>query len=73
MKNLFKKIDNFIVNKITLKSVLYIVFAISFMNCHSYFVIKYRITNLDNMLMILALNFSTLFWIKIFTEIKNRE
>lgn len=73
MKNLFKKIDNFIVNKITLKSVLYIVLAISFINCHSHFVFKYKITNLDNILMILALNFNTLCWFKIFTEIKNRE
>lgn len=64
MKNLFKKIDNFIENKITLKSFLYIVLSILFMNCYNYFVIKYRITNLDNILMVFALNFSTLCWFK---------
>lgn len=71
MKNLFKKIDNFIVNKITLKSVLYIVLAISFIYCHSYFVIKYKITNLDNMLMMFAINFNTLCWFKVLAEIKD--
>lgn len=66
MKNLFKKIDNFIVNKITLKGVLYIVLSMVFMNCYNYFVFKYKITNLDNILMVFALNFSMLCWIEIF-------
>ena len=53
MKNLFK-------------GVLYIVLSMVFMNCYNYFVFKYKITNLDNILMVFALNFSMLCWIEIF-------
>ena len=73
MRNFFKKIDNFIVNKITLKNVLYLVLSIIFINCYSFFVIKYRINALDNLLMVFALDFSLLCWFKFFTSIKNRE
>lgn len=73
MKNFFNKIDNFIVNKITLKNVLYLILAIIFINCYNFFVLKYRVNSIDNLFMVFALNFSTLCWFKFFMSIKNRE
>lgn len=72
MKDFFKKVDNFIVNKITLKSVLYLILGIIFINCYNFFVLKYRVNSIDNLFMVFSLNFCTLCWFKFFTLIKNR-
>lgn len=71
MKNLLKKIDNFIVNKINFKSILYFILGCIMINCFNYYVLKYRINNLDNILMIFALNLSTLSWFNFYKLIKN--
>lgn len=73
MKDFFKKIDNFIVNKITLKNVLYLILALIFINCYNFFVLKYRVNIIDNLLIVFALDLSIIFSLKFFTSIKNRE
>ena len=70
MKNFIKKIDNFIVNKITLKNILYLILSFLFINCYTFFVLKYRINTLDNLLMVFALDFSLLCWFKFLKSIK---
>lgn len=71
MKNLFKKIDNFIINKINFKSIIYFILGCIMINCFNYYVLKYRINNLDNILMVLALNLSTLSWFNFYKLIKS--
>lgn len=70
MKNLIKKIDDFIVNKITLKNITYLILAFILINCYSFFVVKYKINALDNLLMVFALDFSLLCWFKFLISIK---
>lgn len=73
MKNFIKKFDDFIVNKITLKNITYLILAFILINCYSFFVLKYRINVLDNLLMVFALDFSLLCWFKFMISIKNKE
>lgn len=64
MKDFFKKIDNFIVNKIPLKNIAYLLLSMLFMNCYNFYILKYRVNSIDNLFMVFALNFSILFWFK---------
>lgn len=70
MKNFIKKFDDFIVNKITLKNITYLFLSFILINCYSFFVIKYRINAVDNILMVFALDFSLLSWFKFMNSIK---
>lgn len=70
MKNFIKSIDNFIVNKINLKTCKYFVLVLLFMNCYNFFVIKYNISVIDNLLMVFGLDFSILCWFKFLRSIK---
>ena len=70
MKDFIKKIDDFIVNKITLKNILYLILSFLFINCYNFFVIKYRINTFDNLLMVFALDFSLLCWFKFMKSIQ---
>lgn len=70
MKDFIKKIDDFIVNKITIRNILYLCLSFLFINFYTYFVLKYKINTLDNLLMVFALDFSLLCWFKFLKSIK---
>lgn len=70
MKDFIKKLDNFIVNKLTIKNIMYLLLAFLFINFYSYFVLKYKINSLDNLLMVFSLDFSLLCWFKFLKSIK---
>lgn len=70
MKDFIKKLDDFIVNKITLKNIKYLILWFLFLNCYNFFIIKYRVNIWDNLLMVFALNFSLLCWFKFINFIK---
>lgn len=70
MKNFIKKIDDFIVNKLTFKNIMYLLLSFLFINCYTFFVLKYKINTLDNLLMVFALDFSLLCWFKFMNSIK---
>lgn len=70
MKNLIKKFDDFIINKITLKNITYLLLSFILINCYSFFVVKYRINALDNLLMVFAIDFSLLYWFKFINSIR---
>ena len=70
MKDFIKKLDDFIVNKITLKNILYLFLSFLFINFYTYFVLKYKINTLDNLFMVFALDFSLLCWFKFLKSIK---
>ena len=70
MRNFIKKFDNFIVNKITLKNIMYLLLSFLLINCYSFFVVKYRINAFDNLLMVFALDLSLLYWFKFLKNIK---
>lgn len=71
--NFFKKLDNFIVNRFNLKQFLYLLFAFIFMNGFTYFVLKYKINTIDNLLMVMSLDLSLLYWFKFLDFFKKKE
>lgn len=73
MKNIFSKIDNFIVNKINFKIIICFIFGCMMTNCFNYYVHKYGINGTDNILMVLSLYLSILSWFEIFSNYKNNK
>lgn len=71
--NFFKKLDNFIVNRFNLKQFLYLLFSFIFMNGFTYFVLKYKINTIDNLLMVISLDLSLLYWFKFLDFFKKKE
>ena len=72
MRKFIKRFDDFIVNKLTIKNIMYLLLSFILINCYSFFILKYRISTLDNLLMVFALDFSLLCWFKFINSMKNR-